>query len=317
MRMLGWLVNMAAQALAAAPRLFELLDTQPQIKDCSSPVQLKNPSGHIVFENVSFSFEDDDRNTLENINLEILPGERVAIVGGTGSGKSTLINMVPRFLDPTVGRITVDGYDLKEVSLKSLRANIGLVLQDNFLFSATVRENIALGKPNANMDEVIAAAKLAQAHDFIWGFPDKYDTPLGERGIGLSGGQKQRVALARALLINPKILILDEATSSVDTETEHLIQEGLNQVMQGRTSLIIAKRLSTVRGADKIVILKDGQMSQVGTHLELLSRPGFYKKLFESQFAEEDVEYALNLELGLISQDQLESRREGQSGYNS
>ncbi len=305
-RMLGWLVNMAAQALAAAPRLFELLDTQPEIRDCPSPVHLEQTAGHIVFENVGFSFPGDDRKTLDDISLEILPGERVAIVGGTGSGKSTLINLIPRFLDPTIGRITLDGNDLKEISLKSLRENIGLVLQENFLFSATVRENIALGKPEAPMEEIIRAAELAQAHRFISEFPKGYDTPLGERGIGLSGGQKQRVALARALLVDPKILILDEATSSVDTETEYLIQEGLSEVMEGRTSIIIAKRLSTIRGADKIVILKDGRVSQVGTHLELLSQPGFYKRLFESQFADEDVELALNLELGNSAQGHIE-----------
>ncbi|HHX10661.1 MAG TPA: ABC transporter ATP-binding protein [Firmicutes bacterium] len=296
-RMLGWLVNMAEQALAAAPRLFELLDTQPEIRDCPSPVELEEAKGHIVFENVDFAFPGDDRRTLENINLEILPGETVAIVGGTGSGKSTLVNLIPRFLDPTAGRITIDGYDLRHISLKSLRKSIGLVLQENFLFSATVRENISLGKPDAPIDEVIQTADFAQAHAFISEFPKGYDTPLGERGIGLSGGQKQRVALARAILTDPKILILDEATSSVDTETEYLIQEGLNHVMENRTTLIIAKRLSTIRDADKIVILKDGKISQVGTHLELLAQPGFYKKLFESQFAEQDVELALSFEL--------------------
>ena len=297
-RMLGWLVNMAEQALAAAPRLFELLDTEPAIKDAPNALDIDEVEGHIVFENVSFSFPGDSREALKGINLEIMPGEKVAIVGGTGSGKSTLVNLIPRFLDPTEGRITLDGHDIKEISLKSLRRHIGLVLQENFLFSATVRENIALGKPDATMDEIIHVAKLAQADSFISEFPKGYDTPLGERGIGLSGGQKQRVALARALLMNPKILILDEATSSVDTETEYLIQEALNEVMKGRTSIIIAKRLSTIRGADKIVILNKGEISQVGTHEELLSQPGFYKKLFESQFAEEDVEMALELELG-------------------
>ena len=296
-RMLGWLVNMAEQALAAAPRLFEILDQEPEIRDCASPIDLYEVEGHLVFENVSFSFPGDHRKTLDNIGFEILPGETVAIVGGTGSGKSTLANMIPRFVDPTSGRVILDGHDIKEVSLKSLRRNIGIVFQENFLFSATVRDNISLGKPDASLEEVMEAAKLAQAHSFIMEFPKGYDTELGERGVGLSGGQKQRVALARALLMNPKILILDEATSSVDTETESLIQENLNEVMEGRTSIVIAKRLSTIRGADKIVILSRGRIAQIGTHLELLAQPGFYRNLFESQFAEEDVGRALNIEL--------------------
>lgn len=296
-RTLGWLVNMAEQALAAAPRLFEILDEEPQIRDCASAIDLQDVDGHLIFENVSFSFPGDNRMTLDNVSFEIMPGETVAIVGGTGSGKSTLANMIPRFVDPTGGRVILDGHDLREVSLKSLRKNIGIVFQENFLFSATVRENISLGKPDASLEEVIEAAKLAQAHPFITDFPKGYDTELGERGIGLSGGQKQRVALARALLMNPKILILDEATSSVDTETESRIQEDLTEVMQGRTSIIIAKRLSTIRGADKIVILDKGRVAQIGTHLELLSQPGFYRNLFESQFVEEDIERALNLEL--------------------
>lgn len=296
-RTLGWLVNMAEQALAAAPRLFEILDEEPQIRDCASAIDLQDVDGHLIFENVSFSFPGDNRMTLDNVSFEIMPGETVAIVGGTGSGKSTLANMIPRFVDPTGGRVILDGHDLREVSLKSLRKNIGIVFQENFLFSATVRENISLGKPDASLEEVIEAAKLAQAHPFIADFPKGYDTELGERGIGLSGGQKQRVALARALLMNPKILILDEATSSVDTETESRIQEDLTEVMQGRTSIIIAKRLSTIRGADKIVILDKGRVAQIGTHLELLSQPGFYRNLFESQFVEEDIERALNLEL--------------------
>jgi len=260
-------------------------------------VDLEEARGHIVFDDVSFSFPDDSRETLKDIDLEILPGETVAIVGGTGSGKSTLVNMIPRFVQPTKGRILLDGRDIREITLKSLRKHIGLVLQDNFLFSATVKENIALGKRDATGDEIQKAARLAQAEEFIDELPKKYDTPVGERGIGLSGGQKQRIALARALLVNPRILILDEATSSVDTETEYLIQEGLQEVMKGRTSIVIAKRLSTIRGADKIVILDKGRILQVGTHEELLKQGGFYRKLFESQFAEEDVEKAIRLEL--------------------
>ncbi|MGI6632807.1 MAG: ABC transporter ATP-binding protein [Bacillota bacterium] len=297
-RMLGWLVNLAEQAMAAAPRLFEMLDAVPSIRSKPDAVELVDPKGHIVFENVSFTFPGDSREALKDVTLEILPGETVAIVGGTGSGKSTLVNLLPRFLDPTSGRITLDGIDLRDLDLKSLRRHIGLVLQDNFLFSATVRENIALGRPSAPPEEIEKAAELAQALEFISELPRKFETPVGERGIGLSGGQKQRVALARALLMDPRILILDEATSSVDTETEYLIQEGLDEVMKGRTSIIIAKRLSTIRGADKIVIMEEGQVLKVGTHEELLAEDGFYRKLFESQFAEEDVERALRLELG-------------------
>ncbi|HOK64554.1 MAG TPA: ABC transporter ATP-binding protein [Bacillota bacterium] len=307
-RTLGWLVNMSEQALAAAPRLFEILDEETEIRDCAAPIYLDHVEGHLVFENVSFSFPGDERQTLDSVSFQILPGETVAIVGGTGSGKSTLANMIPRFVDPTSGKILLDGHDIREVSLKSLRRNIGIVFQENFLFSATVRQNIALGKPDASLEEIMEAARLAQAHSFIMEFPKGYDTELGERGIGLSGGQKQRVALARALLIDPQILILDEATSSVDTETEFLIQENLDKVMEGRTSLIIAKRLSTIRRADKIVILSKGRIAQIGTHLELLSQPGFYRTLFESQFAEEDVERALNLELAGIDDNDLERR---------
>ncbi|MDY0135289.1 MAG: ATP-binding cassette domain-containing protein, partial [Atribacterota bacterium] len=307
-RTLGWLVNMSEQALAAAPRLFEILDEETEIRDCAAPIYLDHVEGHLVFENVSFSFPGDERQTLDSVSFQILPGETVAIVGGTGSGKSTLANMITRFVDPTSGKILLDGHDIREVSLKSLRRNIGIVFQENFLFSATVRQNIALGKPDASLEEIMEAARLAQAHSFIMEFPKGYDTELGERGIGLSGGQKQRVALARALLIDPQILILDEATSSVDTETEFLIQENLDKVMEGRTSLIIAKRLSTIRRADKIVILSKGRIAQIGTHLELLSQPGFYRNLFESQFAEEDVERALNLELAGIDDNDLERR---------
>jgi ATP-binding cassette subfamily B protein len=296
-RMLGWLVNLSEQALAAAPRLFEILDTVPAIRSRPGAVVLDEVEGHIVFDKVHFTFPGDSRDALTDISLDILPGKRVAIVGGTGSGKSTLVNLLPRFLDPTEGRILIDGRDIRDIDVKSLRHHIGVVLQDNFLFSATVKENIALGRPQAAEDEIGKAAQLAQAAPFIGELPRSYETPVGERGIGLSGGQKQRIALARALLVNPEILILDEATSSVDTETEYLIQEGLDEVMKGRTSIIIAKRLSTIRGADMIVIMDKGRVSQVGTHEELLAQPGFYRKLFESQFAEEDVEKALALEL--------------------
>lgn len=296
-RMLGWIVNHAEQALSAAPRLFELLDTEPSIRNAQNPIDLEELEGRIVFEHVSFSFPGDSREALKGISLEIAPGERVAVVGSTGSGKSTLVNLLPRFLDPTEGRVTLDGYDLRDLDLNCIRRQMGIVLQDNFLFSATVRENIALGKPGASLEEIQKAAELAQAAPFIKELPRGYETPVGERGIGLSGGQRQRLALARALLVDPKILVLDEATSSVDTETEYMIQEGLEEAMKGRTCIIIAKRLSTIRGADRIVIMDEGRISEIGTHEALLSKPGFYRNLFESQFAEEDVGRALSLEL--------------------
>ncbi len=299
-RMLGWLVNHAEQALAASPRLFELLDSEPSIKNVPDPIILDHVKGHIVFRNVSFAFPGDSKEALQDISLEILPGERVAIVGGTGSGKSTLVNLLPRFLDPTSGEITLDGVDLRNIDLKSLRSHMGVVLQDNFLFSATVGENIALGKADAPTEDVRKAAGLAQAMPFIEELPKGLETPVGERGVGLSGGQKQRIALARALLMNPEVLILDEATSSVDTETEYLIQEGLEEVMADRTCVLIAKRLSTIRGADKIVIMDQGRIVEIGTHQELLSQPGFYRNLFESQFAHEDVPRALSLELAEV-----------------
>lgn len=296
-RMLGWIVNHAEQALSAAPRLFELLDTEPSIRNAQNPIDLEELEGRIAFEHVSFSFPGDSREALKGISLEIAPGERVAVVGSTGSGKSTLVNLLPRFLDPTEGRVTLDGYDLRDLDLNCIRRQMGIVLQDNFLFSATVRENIALGKPGASLEEIQKAAELAQAAPFIKELPRGYETPVGERGIGLSGGQRQRLALARALLVDPKILVLDEATSSVDTETEYMIQEGLEEAMKGRTCIIIAKRLSTIRGADRIVIMDEGRISEIGTHEALLSKPGFYRNLFESQFAEEDVGRALSLEL--------------------
>ncbi|MGI6642484.1 MAG: ABC transporter ATP-binding protein [Bacillota bacterium] len=310
-RMLGWLVNYAEQALAASPRLFELLDSEPSIKNAPDPVILDRVKGHIVFRNVSFAFPGDTKETLHDINLEIFPGERVAIVGGTGSGKSTLMNLLPRFLDPTSGQIILDGIDLRHIDLKSLRSHMGVVLQDNFLFSATVRENIALGKANASTEDVEKAARLAQAMPFIEELPMGLETPVGERGIGLSGGQRQRIALARALLMDPRVLILDEATSSVDTETEYLIQEGLDEIMTGRTCLLIAKRLSTIRGADRIVIMDRGRIVQIGTHQDLLSQPGFYRNLFESQFAQEDVQRALSLEMDSSSQSTENASLEG------
>jgi len=283
-RMLGFLINMLGRALAAAPRVFDILDMPVKIKDPEHPIQPEVISGHLRFENVSFHFDDDAATEiLSNINLDIKPGERVAIVGGTGSGKTTMMNLIPRFHDVTEGRITLDGVDLRDFSLETLRQNIGMVLQETFLFSTSIGDNIAYGSPNATVEAVKHAAEVSQAAEFIDTLPQGYHTMVGERGIGLSGGQKQRVALARAVLLDPKILILDEATSSVDVETEQKIQSALETVMEGRTTLIIAKRLSTIQNADRVVILDGGRIAEMGIHQELLSLGGLYKRLFEQQ----------------------------------
>lgn len=285
-RMLGFLINMLGRALAAAPRVFDILDMPVKIKDPEHPIQPEVISGHLRFENVSFHFDDDAATEiLSNINLDIKPGERVAIVGGTGSGKTTMMNLIPRFHDVTEGRITLDGVDLRDFSLETLRQNIGMVLQETFLFSTSIGDNIAYGSPNATVEAVKHAAEVSQAAEFIDTLPQGYHTMVGERGIGLSGGQKQRVALARAVLLDPKILILDEATSSVDVETEQKIQSALETVMEGRTTLIIAKRLSTIQNADRVVILDGGHIAEMGSHRELLSLGGLYKRLFEQQMS--------------------------------
>ncbi len=284
-RMMGRLVNMAARALAAAPRLFEILDMKPEVADAPGAVELRRITGHIVMEDVSFMFDDGTTEVLKDISLEVMPGETVAVVGGTGSGKSTFISLLARFHDPTQGVIRIDGYDLREVKLKSLRRQIGIVLQESFLFSTSLKENIAFGNPGATMEEIRHAARLAQVEQFIDDLPHGYETLVGERGVGLSGGQKQRVALARALLVDPQILILDEATASVDTETESQIQAALAEVMENRTTVVIAKRLSTVKSADKILVLEDGRIAQFGTHEELSEEEGVYQRIFASQLA--------------------------------
>ena len=220
---------------------------------------------------------------LQNVNLVAEPGQTIAILGATGSGKSTIIDLIPRFYDVTKGKLTVDGVDVRDVTLESLRSNIGVALQEAILFSGTIRDNIRYGKPDASEEEVIAAAKAAQAHEFIMSFPNGYDTDVGERGAGLSGGQKQRVSIARALLVQPKILILDDSTSSVDVETEAKIQEQLDRIMENRTSFIIAQRISTVLKADKIVVLDKGRIAAEGTHNELMKTSPIYREIYDSQ----------------------------------
>lgn len=286
-RMLGWLVNMYSQATAAAQRVFEILDTNPEVRDKPGAYELPPIKGHVRFDNVSFAY-DGINHVLKQINIDAKPGQRIAVLGGTGSGKSTLINLIPRFYDVAEGAITVDGIDIRDVTMESLRKQIGIVLQETFLFSATIRENIAYGRPHASDEEVIAAAKAARIHDFIVSLPDGYNSLVGERGVGLSGGQKQRIAIARALLLDPAILILDDSLSSVDTETEYLIQQALEVLMQNRTSFIIAQRLSTVKNADQIIILEDGRIVEQGDHDTLLAAGGIYREIYDLQFRSQE-----------------------------
>jgi ATP-binding cassette subfamily B multidrug efflux pump len=281
-RMLGYILGVMQRAAASAKRVFELLDWKSVVVEKPEALVLPGINGWVCFEDVSFGYEND-RKILEGINFEARPGEVVAIVGSTGSGKSSLVHLIPRFYDVREGRVTIDGHDVRDVTLESLRRQIGMVLQENFLFSASIRENIAYGRPSASLEEVETAAKAAAAHEFIMQLPDGYDTVVGERGVGLSGGQRQRVAIARALLADPRILILDDSTSSVDLETEREIQEALNHLMKGRTTFIIAQRLSTVQQADKILVLDGGTIVQEGTHTQLVREGGTYREILQSQ----------------------------------
>jgi ATP-binding cassette subfamily B multidrug efflux pump len=287
MMMIGMLSAMIARSAASARRIFEILDAQSEVTDRPDATPLPPISGQVAFENVSFRYVGGERDTLSHVSFSAEPGQTVAILGATGSGKSTIINLIPRFYDVTDGRVTLDGQDVRDVTLDSLRSQVGIVLQETTLFSGTIRDNIAYGRPDAGDKEVIEAAKAAQAHEFILEMPDGYRTRVGERGIGLSGGQRQRIAIARALLIDPHILILDDSTSSVDAETEYQIQRALERLMVGRTSFVIAQRISTVRHADLIIVLDQGQLAAKGTHQQLLAESPLYAEILYSQLRDD------------------------------
>jgi ABC-type multidrug transport system fused ATPase/permease subunit len=281
-RRLGTILPAIAQATAAGERVFEIQDAASDVQDKPGARPLPRVQGHVYFEHVSFTYFGRD-HVLDDITFEVLPGQVVALLGPTGSGKSSIINLIPRFYEATRGRITIDGYDIRSVTLNSLRDQIGIVLQETTLFAATIGENIAFGRPGASLAEIIQVAEAAQAHEFIASLPLGYDTYVGERGVTLSGGQKQRIAIARALLKDPRILILDDATSSVDTDTEHLIQRALQSLMRGRSSFIIAQRLSTLRMADLILVLNQGRIAARGTHAELLRTSDLYTEIYQRQ----------------------------------
>jgi len=285
-RYLGFLVTFYTNAMAGGERVFEIMDFQSAVKEKPEAAELPQMRGEVRFEHVYFGYTPN-RPIIKDMDLTVRPGETVALLGSTGSGKSTVTHLIPRFYDVSSGRVLIDGFDVRDVTLRSLRDQIGIVPQETFLFSTTIRENIAYGKAGATMEEITRAAGIARAHDFIMSFPEGYKTVIGERGATLSGGQKQRIALARALLRDPRILIMDDSTSSVDIDTEHEIQEAMKSVLKNRTAFIITQRLSTMKNADRIVVLEDGQIAEEGTHTQLLAKNGIYTRIYQTQFAED------------------------------
>ena len=285
---LAWLVNALGESEAGAQRVLEILDHEPEIQSPAGAVALGTLSGRVEFRGVSLRYQDEKNDALLDVDLSVEPNQLIALIGQTGSGKTSLVNLIPRFYDVSEGAVLVDGVDVRQAELVSLRRQIGIVLQTSLLFSDTIRENLRYGRPDATDEEIYAAAKAAQAHEFITKFEKGYETLVGERGVTVSGGQRQRIAIARALLMNPRILILDDSTSSVDTQTEKLIQEALDRLMEGRTTFVIAHRLATVRRADLILVMENGCIVQRGRHAELLSQGGLYKEIHDLQLSQQN-----------------------------
>lgn len=284
---LGFIINMFSQAKASGERLLEILEEPNEIKEKENPIQNVRFKGEVEFKNVTLKYQGEHKPALTNISFHAYPGKIIGLIGATGSGKTSITQLIARFYDPVEGEILIDGFNVKEYSLHTLRSQIGFVPQESFLFSSSIKANISYGRPDATMEEIINAAKRAQAHDFIMELPEGYDTILGERGMGLSGGQKQRIAIARAICMNPSILILDDATSAVDMETEFAIQEALREVMKGRTTFIIAHRISSLKHADEILVLEDGKIVERGNHDFLIKNNGPYQRIYEIQYKDQ------------------------------
>ncbi|MRH41881.1 ATP-binding cassette domain-containing protein [Aquibacillus halophilus] len=285
---LGFIVNMFSQAKASGERLLEILEAKEDIEEDEDAIVPNKIAGHVTFNNVTLTYTAEDDSALKNVSFDAPPGKVVGLIGATGSGKTSITQLITRFYEPESGEVIIDGKLTSDYNLKTLRKNIGFVLQESFLFSTTIKENIAYGNPDASMDEIIAASKRAQAHDFIMEMPKGYETMLGERGMGLSGGQKQRIAIARAILIDPSVLILDDATSAVDMETEFEIQKALKEVMDNRTTFIIAHRISSLKHADEILVLEDGEIVERGNHDELLQNGGPYQRIYDIQYQDKE-----------------------------
>lgn len=289
---LGFVINLFSQSKASGERLLEILQAEEEIQEIKQPFQSSAIEGHVTFQDVTLAYDEGDDAALKDISFEALPGTTIGLIGSTGSGKTSITQLMTRFYEPQQGEVLIDGKPVQEYGLKQLRSSIGFVLQETFLFSTSIKENIAYGNPEASMEDIMDAAKRAQAHEFIMAMPKGYDTLLGERGMGLSGGQKQRIAIARAILIDPCILVLDDATSAVDMETEVRIQQALKEVMKGRTTFIIAHRISSLKHADEIIVLADGVITERGTHEKLLQNGGPYQRIYDIQY--QDKEMVLN-----------------------